>query len=224
MSWSELSEWWVSEIAEDPAYETVVTPALLEMLRPRPGSTYLDLGSGEGRVMRAVTEAGSSVHGVDLNRDLAQLANGAGPVVIGALPELGFFRDDSYDGAFCVLVVEHIEDHHRMFEETARTVKPGGVLALVMNHPVWTAPGSTPVTDFDGETLWRPGDYFSQGETTEPAGEHRVVFHHRSTAELVNSAADAGWCLERMLEAPHHDLTEQKGIPRLMACRWRLLP
>jgi hypothetical protein len=93
-----------------------------------------------------------------------------------------------------------------------------------MNHPVWTAPGSTPITDIDGETLWRPGAYFSPGKTTEPAGEHRVVFHHRTTAELVNSAADAGWSLERMLEAPHHDLTGQEGIPRLLACRWRLLP
>lgn len=224
MSWSDLGDWWVSEISDDPAYEEVVTPMLLDILRPQPGLTYLDLGSGEGRVMRAVAGTGALVHGVDLNPDLARRAAGAGPVVIAPLPDLGFLRDNAYDSAFCVLVLEHVEDHHRMFRETARTVKPGGALALVMNHPVWTAPGSTPITDIDGETLWRPGAYFSPGKTTEPAGEHRVVFHHRTTAELVNSAADAGWSLERMLEAPHHDLTGQEGIPRLLACRWRLLP
>ena len=224
MSWSDLGDWWVSEISDDPAYEEVVTPMLLDILRPQPGLTYLDLGSGEGRVMRAVAGTGALVHGVDLNPDLARRAAGAGPVVIAPLPDLGFLRDNAYDSAFFVLVLEHVEDHHRMFRETARTVKPGGTLALVMNHPVWTAPGSTPITDIDGETLWRPGAYFSPGKTTEPAGEHRVVFHHRTTAELVNSAADAGWSLERMLEAPHHDLTGQEGIPRLLACRWRLLP
>jgi SAM-dependent methyltransferase len=224
MSWPDLSDWWMSEIVDDAAYEEVVTPMLLDILRPQPGLTYLDLGSGEGRVMRAVAGTGAIVHGVDLNPELARIAAGAGPVVIASLPDLGFLRDHSYDGAFCVLVLEHIEDHRRMFREAARTVEPGGVLALVMNHPIWTAPGSTPITDRDGETLWRSGAYFSPGSTLESAGEHRVEFHHRNLAELANSASDAGWSLKRMIEAPHHDLAGQKGIPRLLACRWRLLP
>jgi SAM-dependent methyltransferase len=224
MSWPDLSDWWMSEIVDDTAYEEVVTPMLLDILDPQPGLTYLDLGSGEGRVMRAVSETGAVVHGLDLNPDLARMAAGSGPMVIASLPDLGFLRDHSYDGAFCVLVLEHIEDHRRMFREVARTVKTGGVLALVMNHPVWTAPGSTPMTDFDGETLWRPGTYFSLGTSSEPAGEQRVVFHHRPLSEVANSAADAGWLLETMIEAPHHDLAGQEGIPRLLACRWRLLP
>ena len=224
MAWPDLSDWWMSEVAEDPAYEEVVTPMLLDILHPQPGLTYLDLGSGEGRVMRAVAGTGAVVHGVDLSPDLARIAAGAGPVVVASLPDLGFVRDHTYDGAFCVLVLEHIEDHRRMFREAARTVKTGGVLALVMNHPIWTAPGSTPMTDSDGETLWRPGTYFSLGSSSEPAGDQRVVFHHRPLSELANSAADAGWLLERMIEAPHHDLAGQEGIPRLLACRWRLLP
>ena len=224
MSWSDLSDWWMTEIVDDAAYEEVVTPMLLDILRPQTGLTYLDLGTGEGRVMRAVAETGTIVHGVDLNPDLARIAGEAGPVVVASLPDLGFIRDHSYDGAFCVLVLEHIEDHRRMFCEGARTVKPGGVLALVMNHPIWTAPGSTPITDREGETLWRAGAYFGSGSTIERAGEHRVEFHHRNLAELANSASDAGWSLERMIEAPHHDLAGQEGIPRLLACRWRLLP
>jgi SAM-dependent methyltransferase len=224
MSWSDLSEWWLSEVTDDPAYEQVVTPMLLEVLRPESGNTYLDLGSGEGRVMRAVTETGALVHGVELNQDLARQSSQAGPTVIGELPDLGFLGEDSYDGVYCVLVLEHIADHDALFQEAARVTKPGGVLALVMNHPVWTAPGSTPIADTDGETLWRPGSYFSEGTVEEPAGDGRVVFHHRTMGELLTVAADAGWSLDSMIEAPHHDLAEQAGIPRLLACRWRLLP
>jgi SAM-dependent methyltransferase len=224
VTWSELSEWWSAEIVDDPAYEEVITPLLIDILRPQSGLVYLDLGCGEGRVMRAVAGAGGSIHGVDINIELLLRAASSGPVVAGELPDLSFLRDDSYHGAYCVLVLEHIEDHVRLLEESARVVRPGGVLALVMNHPMWTAPGSTPITDFDGETLWRPGDYFSGGATLEPAGSDHIVFHHRSTAELTSAAAGAGWSLERMIEAPHHDLTDQRGIPRLMACRWRLLP
>jgi len=224
MTWSELSDWWLAEIEEDLAYEAVVTPMLLDVVRPEPGWTYLDLGCGEGRVMRAVTESGASAHGVDLTLALARRAAESGPVVVGRLPDLGFLRDDSYDGAFCVLALEHIEDERHLFAEAARTVRPDGVLALVINHPFRTAPGATPISDTDGETLWRPGDYFSSGTTLEPAGERHVLFHHRNTARILESAAAAGWSLERFVEAPHHELVDQVGIPRLLACRWRLLP
>lgn len=224
MTWSDLTDWWLAEIEEDPAYEVVVTPMLLDILDPQAGLTYLDLGCGEGRIMRAVAGARASAHGVELNADLAQRAAIVGPIVIGFLPDLGFLRDDSYDGALSVLVLEHIEDHRKLLGEAARVVRPGGVLGLVMNHPAWTAPGATPISDSDGETLWRPGDYFSQGTTLEPAGENRVLFHHRSTGNLLTTAAAAGWSLERFVEVPHHELVDQGGIPRLLACRWRLLP
>jgi hypothetical protein len=93
-----------------------------------------------------------------------------------------------------------------------------------MNHPVWTAPGSTPITDSDGETLWRPGGYFTEGISRLAAGEGTVVFHHRTMAAVLGTAADAGWSLEHIEERPHHGLRGQEGIPRLLACRWRLLP
>jgi SAM-dependent methyltransferase len=196
---------------------------LLDVLQPAPGLLYLDLGSGEGRVMKSVAATGATVHGIELNERLAGISALTGPTIIAELPELGFLADDSYDGAYCVLVLEHLRDHQRLLSEVARVVRPEGVLALIMNHPVWTAPGSTPITDFDGEILWRPGAYFSAGSSQEPAGTSRVVFHHRSMADLLNAAADAGWALERMIEAPHHEIPTQRGIPRLLACRWRLL-
>jgi hypothetical protein len=52
LSWTDLTSWWLDEIATDPAYEEVVTPLLLDVLEPQAGKLYLDLGCGEGRVMR----------------------------------------------------------------------------------------------------------------------------------------------------------------------------
>jgi SAM-dependent methyltransferase len=132
-------------------------------------------------------------------------------------------RDDIYDGVYSVLTLEHVSDHRAVFAETARVTKPGGVFAIVINHPVWTAPDSTPISDADGEVLWRPGGYFTGGSSQVPAGDSTVTFHHRSMADLLNAAADAGWHLEHMIEQPHHEYEDQVGIPRLLACRWRLL-
>jgi SAM-dependent methyltransferase len=224
VSWSELTEWWLDEIAGDPAYDAVVTPMLIDVLEPESARTYLDIGCGEGRIMRALAALDTRPIGVELNLGLADRATETGPVVSGLLPDLGFLRDDAVDGAVCVLVIEHIEDHRHLLAELARVVATGGVFALVMNHPFWTAPGSTPITDADFEVLWRPGAYFEPGSSLERAGEQRIVFHHRSTGDLLETAASVGWSLERLVEAPHHESMEQAGIPRLLACRWRLLP
>jgi SAM-dependent methyltransferase len=220
VSWSELSVWWREEIAGDTAYEAVVTPLLLAVFDPQPRRLYLDLGCGEGRVMRSVASVGASVHGLDMSYDLAAGVSGT---VVARLPGIPM-RDDVYDGVYTVLTLEHLEDHRALFAETARVTRPGGVMAVVINHPIWTAPGSTPISDSDGEVLWRPGEYFSLGSSEVAAGLGTVTFHHRTMADLLNAAADACWGLEQMIERPHHEFGDQAGIPRLLACRWRLLP
>lgn len=217
MSWEELSEWWRAEIAEDPAYADVITPLLFEIMPVQSEFMYLDLGCGEGRLLEQLSAMGATVHGLDLNFDLV---SSTGPAVVAQLPGIPV-RDDSYQSAYSVLALEHIDDHAEFFREAARVVSGNGLLAIVMNHPVWTAPGSTPITDDDGEVLWRPGDYFSRGLSDVPAGDGAVTFFHRSMEDLLSTASEAGWALEQLIERPHHDLLDQSGIPRLLACRWR---
>ena len=167
--------------------------------------------------MRALSAVGVMAHGLDINLDLARIA---GTVFVADAVDIPIC-DDSYDGVYSVLTLEHIVDHGRFFAEASRITKPGGVLAIVINHPVWTAPEATPISDQFGEVLWRPGMYFSDGYTEMPAGEGTVIFHHRSMSALLNVAAEVGWSLEHMIEQPHHEYEDQAGIPRLLACRWR---
>jgi len=227
-----LAEWWLGEVASDPAYASEVLPLAMEMLAPEQGKTYLDLGCGEGRVLAAITESGGRGVGVDASLRLAAVARRSAPVALGALPEIGFLRDGSVDGVVVVLVLEHLADHRRLFAEAARVSRPGGVLALVVNHPLITAPSSAPVLDDDGEILWRWGRYLGSGYTEEQAGDLVIRFHHRTLSALLGGAADAGWCLETIREAgagPERIavdpiLAAQVEVPRLLALRWRRAP
>lgn len=231
MTWDDrLAGWWLGEVASDPAYREVVVPALLELLDPEPGSRYLDLGCGEGQAMRAVAASGGRPVGCDASPTLAALAASAGPVAVARLPDLSWVAPASLDGAYAVLVLEHLEDHRAVFEAAAGAVRPGGCLVVVSNHPVYTSPGSVPVFDpADDEVLWRWGSYLESGATEVPAGELSITFHHRPLGSLLSAAAATGWRLERLVEhgvgeqqaAGDALLARQRHIPRLMGVRWR---
>ena len=193
--------------------------------------TILDLGCGEGRLLRELD--GADVIGCDLSAALLERARHSTPVVQCRLPDLRWLRPETVQAAVCVLVLEHVDDFEALLGETARVLVAGGAFVLVMNHPAYTAPGAGPVVDLsDGEVLWRWGPYFAQASATEPAGSGRVVFHHRPLGTLLNTAARHGLALQLLDEralgpeavADQPGLAGQEHFPRLLGVRWRKGP
>lgn len=200
---------------------------MLKLLEPVAGSRILDVGCGEGRLMANLSGSGINPVGVDIAWDLLQTAREFGPVVHIELPSLAAFRDDAFDAALVSLVVEHLAKERPLFVELGRVVAPGGRLALVVNHPVFTAPESAPIED-DSEVLWRPGRYFERGYTDEKAGNVTIRFHHRTMAHLLNAGSAGGWDLRHIVELGateaqierHQPLGRQRHIPRLLGVAW----
>lgn len=226
--WPGLGDWWLEELLGDPAYEEEVYPLLLDLLAPKPGELILDIGCGDGRMMAKLLEVGARVVGCDFNRLLIRRARLIGPVVVAKLPQLSWARPGSFDKALVGLVLEHLPNERDFFQRAATLVRAGGVMAMVINHPVWTAPKSSPMEDSSGETLWRPGVYFGRGHSDEPAGRQTVRFYHRTMADLLNAASEAGWNLERLVErgiSPvqverYPEYAGQEHIPRLLGAKW----
>ena len=225
-NWDEIAPWWRREAATDPVYREDVEPILRRLLQKNPGSV-IDLGCGEGQWLRWLSARGVWAVGCDASMSL--LADVAAPVVCAGLPDLSWIRDESFDTALSVFVLDLIADAGTFFTETSRVVRVGGALVVVINHPGFTAPGSGPLVDLDGEVLWRWGSYLEDGSSVQPAGESGVVFYHRSTSRLLNLAAESGWVLERVEEAAlgaeviarHPGYAGQETIPRFFAARWR---
>ena len=228
--WEDLAPWWLDEAASDRAYETDLVPLLLELLPPLEGASILDIGCGEGRVMRLIGLRGAKAIGLDLNRSLARVALEYGPVLVGRLPGLDCLRAGSFDAAVAVLVLEHVDDLEVLFAEVARVIRAEGSLIVLMNHPLYTAPESAPIVDSeDGELFWRWGSYLSAGPVVERIGNEAITFYHRPLAEILNAAAGSGWSLERMEERAIEGealeqlpaLAAQTQVPRLLGARWR---
>jgi SAM-dependent methyltransferase len=222
--WEDLPKWWEQELAGDPAYEEEVTPLMVDLLDPPAGGLLLDVGCGEGRLIRVFGSDGRRIVGVDLLQDL--LVAAPRPVVRLRLPGLESLRTGSFEGAYVCLVLEHLPEERPLFDELARVLRAGAPLAVVVNHPVFTAPGSAPIQEVD-EVLWRPGNYFGRGFSDEPVGGGIVRFYHRPMSDLLTSAAAAGFNLERVVEVAVSEaqvartpvLGGQRHIPRLLGLR-----
>ncbi|HEY8981785.1 MAG TPA: class I SAM-dependent methyltransferase [Streptomyces sp.] len=131
---------WDARFAGDgPAYAAAV--AALEL---RPGDRVLDAGCGTGRALpplRAAVGPSGTVLGADLTPAMLGAAVRAGRDLDGrllladvrALP----LRAASLDAVFAAGLVSHLGDPAAGLRELARTVRPGGGLALF--HPVGRA-------------------------------------------------------------------------------------
>ncbi len=227
-NWDDIAEWWRREVTSDLVYGADIEPMVRRFLPESPG-TVVELGCGEGQWLRRLSQEGIQAFGCDRSMRLLAAASATVPVVCAALPDLSWLRDESVDTALAVFVLDLIADVDRFFSETARVVRPGGSLIVVNNHPAFTAPGSGPLIDLDGEVLWRWGSYLEDGSSSHPAGDREVVFQHRSMARLFGAAAAARWALEMAEEAPlgaamiarEPGYLGQEAMPRFLAARWQ---
>ena len=228
-NWDELASWWRDEVRSDFSYPETIFPMLDRLMVGTSGLT-LDLGCGEGSGMRRVEASGRShcVIGCDLSLDLVREARRTGPVVRCRLPSLDWIRADSIDVAYSVYVLDLIEDAGRFFAAIERIVVPGGSLVVIINHPAFTAPGSAPLLDDDGEVLWRWGRYFDAVPSPTVAGDRPIHLQHRPVSALLTAAAAAGWNLEVLEEHPlgagfierDPGYRGQELIPRFLGVRW----
>ena len=94
------------------------------------GSKVLDIGCGVGQVVRRLMESGYEAHGVEVSEPnvakakkvskLCQLYDGV------RLP----FKNNTFDSAGALNVLEHVEQPEAFITELVRIVKPGGRIIL----------------------------------------------------------------------------------------------
>jgi ubiquinone/menaquinone biosynthesis C-methylase UbiE len=117
--------------------EDQVEGALLEFIGPSPVASYLDLGTGTGRILELVAPRASRAVGVDLNGEMLALARarieraslGHVQVRKGDLFQLPY-ADRSFDLITLHQVLHYLEDPSAAVEEAARILKPGGKIVI----------------------------------------------------------------------------------------------
>lgn len=111
---------------------------LLELCEDLPGDArILDVGCGDGfhlNLLKKYGKAGWTLEGVDIDRRAAQMAEKAGlKVHIGTIEELDL-PENTYDLAFMIQTIEHVEKPEKVLSAVRKILKPNGKLVVVTDN------------------------------------------------------------------------------------------
>jgi 2-polyprenyl-3-methyl-5-hydroxy-6-metoxy-1,4-benzoquinol methylase len=210
-SWGKNTAPWITAVREgEIASRLLVTNrAIVDAVRSRAPATGIDIGCGEGWLVRALD--GVSMIGVDVVPGLVEAARAAGG---------GDFRVMSYeeiaqgrlnlalDVAICNFSLLGEASVAGVFRAAPTYLKPGGTLIVQTMHPL-VACGDAPYADG-----WREGSWagFNDGFTDPPP------WYFRTLASWVALFSDNGLTLGELRE-PMHPATGKPASLILMGQR-----
>jgi hypothetical protein len=138
------------------------TEVLLEKTEPS-GKTALDIGCGDGALVRALAEHGALAVGLEVSEAQLAKAREAAPVAgadyLAGQAEHLPFPDGRFDLTIFFNALHHVE-RHRMdaaVEEAVRVTAPGGLLYVV--EPLAEGSNFEVMRHFDDETAVRAAAY-----------------------------------------------------------------
>jgi SAM-dependent methyltransferase len=105
---------------------------ILELLDPRPGGRYLEVGCGTGAdALACAARFGAEVVGIDASRVMIEEATRRGlTTAVAADAHALPFPPESFDGAWADRTFQHLADPVAALAEIVRTVRPGGRIVV----------------------------------------------------------------------------------------------
>ena len=150
-SWGNEAEWYDEYLALDDSYQRqIIMPNIVRIISPAKGKKVLDIACGQGLFSESVMEKGASVIGVDISKELIDLAKNRLKTKVSKedlflvspadkMLSMGI-KESSCDSAMCILAAQNIKEFDAVVKETAKILKPKGKFVIVLNHPCFRVP------------------------------------------------------------------------------------
>ncbi len=154
-SWTTVSEAYDKYLGKESSYhKDLILPNLMRMLGDASNKNILDVACGQGFFSLEVSNKfnTSKITSLDLAESLVEIAkeNAKKSNVTNInyyiadaqnfVSEIKDFKTSTYDLAICILAIQNIENVKKVIENVKLSLKDGGKLILVMNHPSYRIP------------------------------------------------------------------------------------
>jgi len=157
-SWSKNAHPWMTAVHEDEIKSRllITNKAIIDTVLARNPETVLDVGCGEGWIIRELNKAGIKSLGIDVVPELIEYANkqGNGRFKILSYEELS--REvikESFDLIVCNFSLLGCESVNHVFKQAPSLLNNGGSMIIQTIHPV------TGCGDEDYKDGWREGSW-----------------------------------------------------------------
>lgn len=215
--WKTSADAWAVHVERDVLRLHLLDPIYREWLSEKPIGKCVDIGCGEGRLIRLVRELGGESVGVEPFSEMAEYARSKTPgaEIVEAFAEDLPFADETFDTVLCCLVLLDVPDYSAAIQEFARILKPGGRVLVANLHPIITNTLESWTRNSDGKVVSYPVESY----TFENGGRARwsgidVVNYHRPLGAYVSAFLGAGLTLTKFVE-PTPSLEVLKQFPQL---------
>ncbi len=102
----------------------------MQLLNVQINGHYLDVGCGSGNYTGALSAKGLNIEGIDISKEMLTKARQKHPTIqfLEADARQLPYKNDSFDGATCILATHHIQDNQKLFQECFRVLKNGNLV------------------------------------------------------------------------------------------------
>lgn len=222
--WEDSAQAWITAVEADPA-RAMLDPLVLRLCGDVSGMRVIDVGCGEGRFSRMLSERGAECVGIDPTLGLVQAARDGGAMKpLRAVAEAMPLRDAAFDLAITYITLVDIERYREAIGEMARVLRPGGRLLAVNIGFVSasSAPNGGWARDEDGRPLYVPIDRYGEewSQVYDWSGI-RIRNWHRPLSAYMSAYLRAGLTLRRFTEPmPPDSLRGHPDIDRAARVPW----
>ncbi|MYB49027.1 MAG: class I SAM-dependent methyltransferase [Dehalococcoidia bacterium] len=202
--WTEAVQDWIE--TDQTVRSGFLDTWMLDALGDVSGKSVIDIGCGEGRFSRLLSELDATVTGIDLTEPLIEQARRVGSkretYLVGDAETLEGVSDESFDLAVSYIVLVDLLDYRKSIREAYRVLRPGGSFVVCNVHPMRTASKSIVgwIRDSSGKLFYPVDNYTEEGEREFLWWGAPFINMHRTISSYVSAFLDVGFVLEALQE------------------------
>lgn len=220
--WNSSAGAWISHLStRGDISRRFMDPRVWRVLGDVQGKTVLDIGCGEGRFSRQLTDRGAITTGLDPTPNLLKRAHelGGGATFVDAFADNLPFAGETFDVVLFYLVLIDIEPLEPAIHEAFRVLKPGGKCIIVNLTSMNTASNRLWELDVDGNRIgWHLDNYAESRQITSEWSGIKINNYHRPLSTYLQTFLATGFTLKSFDEAIPTD-EEIAETPELAAQR-----